>query len=201
MENLRRFGLGPRPAPPGGSFVHDAILAAGYYDLAIAATAAVGVSLDHRHRLAVETRLRAGDAQALGGHYALQVLLPRDFTWSDVPDLRKDRALREYRAIVREVEAEALRTSRTTAEIDDQIHREYERRIAVAAAKGVPFEGRAALTAIGFILGEAADSTAPLVGGAAATIGAFVVGEVVTRAMRPRWLAVDRRLRGRRNGL
>ncbi len=202
LEQFRHYRLGPRPkAHRDGPFVHGAILAAGYHDLAVAATSGVAISIDHRHRLAVDARLRAGDARPLGGHYALQLLLPTEFSWSDVPDLRNHRALRDYRAIVREVEAEALRTDRSVAEIDDRIHRDYERRLAAAAAKGIPFGGRVALQAVGFILGAAADSAAPLIGGAAMAGATFVASEAVTHAARPRWLAVDRRLRGRRNGL
>ena len=200
-DRLRAVELRPRSTTPGGQFVRDAILGAGYYDLAVASTAASAVSFDRRHSLAVETRIRAGDAQPIGGHYALEFLLPTEFRWSDVPDLRKHRALRDYRAIVRDIEAEALRTSRSVAEINDQIRREYERRLAVAAAKGVPFTGRVTLTAVGFILGVAADSVAPIIGGAVVAASSLAASEGLTRAMRPRWLAVDRRLRGRRNGL
>ena len=200
-DEVRRYGLTPVPVQPGGPFVHSAILEAGYFDLAVAATSGFAVSIDRRHRLAVERRRQAGDAQLLGGHYALEVLLPTEFTWTDVPDLRKHRALREYRAIVREVEEEALRSSRSAAEIDERIHLEYEARVIAAAAKGIPFAGRAALAAVGFVLGAAADTAAPVVGGPAATAGAFVIGEAASRAVRPRWLAVDRRLRGMRSGL
>jgi hypothetical protein len=200
-RELLRYGFGPRPEPRGGQFVHSTILEAGYYDLAVAGLAGVAVSIDSRHRLAVENRLRAGDAHRLGGHYALELLLPAEFTWDDVPDLRKHRALQDYRAVLREIEAEALCGELSTAEIDDRIHREYEGRIERAASKGIPLGGRLALQAVGFILGAAADSAAPLVGGAAATGATFAVGEALTHVARPRWLTVDRRLRGRRNGL
>ena len=202
IDEWRRYRNKPRPEPPGGQFVHSAILDAGYHDLAVAATAQMAISIDRRHRLAIDARLRAGDAQPLGGHYALGLLLPTKFAWQDVPDLRRDRSLRDYRAIVREIESEALRTGRSAADIDDRIRREYQDRLGKAAAKGIPFAGRVGLQAVGFILGAAADTAAPVIGGATVASGAFVAGELLSRAMRPRWLAVDRRLsRGRRNGL
>ncbi len=145
--------------------------------------------------------MRSGDAQALGGHYAMELLLPTDFGWTDVPDLRKHRAIRDYRTIVREIEAEAVRSGRSPVDVDDRIRREYDQRLAKAAAKGLPFAGRIALQGIGFVVGAAADTTAPIVGGAVAAAGTFAAGEAISRAMRPRWLAVDRRLRGARNGL
>jgi hypothetical protein len=201
LEELQRYGVAPAPEPRGGRMVHGAILEAGYHDLAVAATMGAAVSIDRRHRFAVETRLRAGDARSLGGQYALELLLPTDFTWTDVPDLRRHPALQDYRALLRDVELDALRGSRSAAEIDDQIHREYDRRLARAAAKGIPFAGRAALQAVGFILGATADLAAPLIGGLAASGVTFAASEVLDRASRPRWLAVDRRLRGKRNGL
>ena len=195
-----RYRFGPRPEPPGGQFVHGAILSAGYYDLAVAATAGVAVSVDRRHRRAIEARVRAGDARTVGGHYALALLLPTEFTWTDVPELRRHRALRDYRAIVREIEAVAFATD-AAGPLDANIHREYERRLIAAAARGVPFGGRVALHSVGFILGAGLDAVAPVVGGVAATGATFVATELLDRAVRPRWLAVDRRIRGRRNGL
>lgn len=197
---FRRYRLGPRPDPPGGPFVDGAILSGGYYDLAVAASASVAVSVDRRHRRAIETRLRAGDAHHVGGHYALEFLLPMEFTWTDVAELRRHRALRDYRAIVREIEAEAFAMN-SSGSLDEKIHREYERRLVAAAGKGLPFGGRVALQAVGFILGAAMDLAAPVVGGATATGATFVATELLTRAVRPRWLAIDRRIRGRRNGL
>lgn len=182
-------------------FVHSATLKAGYFDLAVAALAGSAISMDRRHSLAVQERLSAGDAQRLGGHYALQVLLPTDFGWDDVPDLRRHAAIRDYRSILREIESAAIASSESPAELDDRIRREYDQRLAAAASKGVPLSGRAALTAIGFVMGFVADASAPLVGGAVTTAAAFAAGEGLDRVMRPRWLAVDRRLRGTRNGL
>jgi hypothetical protein len=201
LAELRRYGCDPVPKPPDATMVGGTILDAGYNDLAIAATMGSAVSIDRRHRLALETRIRAGDAKPVGGQYALELLLPIGFTWADVPDLRKHRALRDYRAIVREVEAEALRGSQSVAEFDDRIRREYGRRVAAASEKGVPLAGRVVSQALGFVVGEAADAAAPLAGGLAVSVAVFLVNEASSRAMRPRWLAIDRRLRGTRNGL
>jgi len=201
LEAFRRHLRGPRPDPPEEHFVHKAILEAGYYDLAIAAVTRSAVSIDRRHALALRTRVMAGDAHRLSGPYALEVLLPVGFTWADVPDLRKHRALRAYRAIVREIEEEALRTGGTVKELDERIRRDYENRVDAASTRGVPFTGRATLTAVGFVLGAAADTVAPMVGGAAVAAATFAATEALNVAQRPRWLAIDRRIRGTRNGL
>jgi len=190
-----------RPRDPARRVFDKIIRGPTYNDLEVAQAEHWAVSVDRRHRVAIETRLHAAEAHYVDGHRALEFLLPTEFTWRDVPNLRKHRALREYRAILREIESEALLGSSSPKEIDDLIHREYDRRIAAAAAKGVPFGGRVALTVVGFILGVAADSAAPLMGGAASTAGSFAAGEALGRVVRSRWLAVDRLLRGRRNGL
>jgi len=200
-DRLRSFRVKRVRSAGRTGFAYDAILDAGYYDLAVATITGSAVSFDHRHGAAIAARVLASAAQPVGGHYALQLLMPVDFGWADVPGLRNHPALREYRAIVREVEEEALRAGGTISKIDDLIEREYSGRVARASAKGVPFSGRVALTAIGFVVGAAADTIAPVAGGAAVAAGAFATGEVLARSLVPRWLAVDRRLRGRRNGL
>ena len=165
MAELRRYGTGPRPPRPDGQFVYDAILNAGYYDLATGVATGAAISIDRRHALAIATRVEAGDAVPLGGAYALEVLLPVGFTWSDLPMLRRDRRLADYRAILREIEAEALSTSGTAAELEDRIRREHGRRLEAAASSRLGFGGRVVLTSIGFVVGAAADVAAPVAGG------------------------------------
>lgn len=195
-----RHGAGR--APVDDPFVKPAIVKAGYFDLAVAAETGSAVSMDRRHSLAVDQRLRAGDAHRLGGHYALEILLPTDFGWTDVPDLRKHRAIRDYRAIMRDVEAAAIDSATSPAEFDDLIRRGYQRRLIAASKKGVPLSGKVALQAIGLVAGAVADSAAPIVGGAVVGAAGFALGEGLDRVMRPRWLAIDRRLQGtKRNGL
>jgi hypothetical protein len=142
-------------------FVRSAILKAGYFDLAVAALTGSAISIDRRHSLAVHERLRVGDAERLGGHYALQILLPTDVGWDDVPDLRKHRAIRDHRSIMREIESVAIGSAESPAELDDRIRREYDRRLIAAAEKGVPLSGRVALQAIGFVVGAVADASRP----------------------------------------
>lgn len=201
-DRLRQWAKAGRSRDvPEGPFVESAILKSGYYDLATAALTGAAISIDRRHALAVRRRLSQGDARRVGGHYALQMLLPLDFGWDDLPDLRSHRAIREFRVIVAEIEAIAFDQARSLAELDDAIRSEYTARVEAAAQRGLPFSGRVAMQAIGFVAGEAANLAVPLVGGAVAAAGALVAGEAVNVALRPRWLSVDRTMRGQRNGL
>lgn len=108
-EWLVKRGHVADPEPRDGRLVENAIVKAGYLDLAVAAVTGSAVSIDRRHQLAITRRIEAGDAQRVGGHYALEILLPVGFRWDDVPDLRAMRALRDDRAIIREVEEAELR--------------------------------------------------------------------------------------------
>lgn len=200
-DDFRRYRLGPRPEPAGGQFVANALIEAGYFDLATAAHAGVAASVDRRHRAAIQRRLAAGDASPIGGHYALELLLPTAFSWDDVVGLRRDKGIREFRAVMRDIEDLAMDQGETIAEIDSLIHREYRIRVAAATSKGLSFGGRVALTAVGFVGGVVADQAAPIVGGATVAATTFAVSEAAGRIMRPRWLSVDRRLGGPRTGL
>jgi hypothetical protein len=186
------------PEPPDGRFVGNAIVKAGYFDLAVAAVTGSAVSIDRRHQDVVVRRIEAGDAQRVGGQYALEVLLPDGFGWDDVPDLRAMRALRDYRAIIREVEEAALTDARNSEDLQRALHAEYAERLAKATARGVPFKGRVALAFMGFVVGGLAETAAPVVGSATVGVASFGAAEAADRLMRPRWLSVHRRALGRR---
>ena len=183
------------------SFARDAILKSGYFDLALSAVMGVGISIDRRHELAIAERIAGTRGQRIGGHGALEVLLPTGLSWDDLPDLRTMRAIREYRAVIRDIEAAAIDTASSTADLRGRIEREYAIALAKATARGIPFRGRLVLATIGFVVGAAADTAAPLVGSAAVGAATFTAGELASRAMRPRWLSVDRSINRHRNGV
>jgi hypothetical protein len=201
LADLRRYRLGPHPEPPGGKLVAGAILEAGYFDLATASEVGAAISIDRRHAMAVRRRLEAGDAHRLAGHYAMEVVLPSDFSWADVPALRRHRALSSFRAVIREIEEAAISGADTQDDLEDRIQREYRDRLARASARAIPFTGRITLAGIGFVVGVVADAAAPGIGGIAASAGTFATSEVLDRIVKPKWLSIDRRLNGTRNGL
>ena len=186
---------------PAKSFARESILKAGYFDLALSIVMGVGISIDRRHQLAIAERIVASRGEHIGGHDALEVLLPSDFSWADVPGLRRQPAIREYRAVVRDVEAAAMDAATSSVDLRRRIQAEYAGALATASAKGLPVAGRVTIAAVGFAVGIAADTAAPLVGGATASTATFAAGEIASRLMRPRWLSVDRRINGRRNGV
>jgi hypothetical protein len=199
MAAYRRDGLKPRRAPAQGQFVRDKILDGAYNDLALAAIARVGVSLDRRHHIGVQARLAAGDAKPVGGQYALDVLFPIDIGWGDVPELRAMRGFRDYVAVVRELEQLSLADASTLGELDDRIKARYRARVAKAAEQ-LAFGGRVTMATISLVVGAAAGVVNPGLGVAAAA-GSFVAQEAIGLARQPRWMSVHRRLYGRLEGV
>jgi hypothetical protein len=195
----RRHGLKPRPTPREGHFVREKVLEGAYDDLAIAAVARVGVSFDRRHQIGVQTRLAAGDAKPVGGHYALEVLLPVDVGWEDVPEIRSTKGFRDYVAVIREIEQLSLAEASTLGELDEGIQARYRARVAKAAEQ-LPFGGRVTMAAISIVVGTAAGVVNPGLGVAVAA-GSFAAQEAIGLARQPRWMSVHRRLYSRLEGI
>ena len=183
------------------TFVEGALLSAGYYDLATSAVSGYGVSIDRRHRVAIDRSVREGGAHRLPGHAALAVLLPSDVSWADVSELRTMRGIRDYRRILAEAEDAALDSATSVEDFERLVNTKYAGALAKAASRGPSLSARMGFALVSFVVGEAAGVAAPFVGGAAASAASFTAGEAIGRAMHPRWLAIDRRMRGGQNGL
>jgi hypothetical protein len=189
IARLRGQALG------AGGFSSEAVLAAGYYDLATSAIAQAAVSVDRRHADALRARLALEAAHRIRAAHALEVLLPTGFRWDDVPVLRKSRGIRDYRVILGEIEEAALAGATSIEDLERRIASEYAVALSKAQARGLSFGGRVILAAVGFVAGVGADVAAPIVGGAAIAVASFAAGEVLDLAAAPRWLTVDRTLR------
>jgi hypothetical protein len=200
VDRLVSYGGDRRRPSLEHHFVTKTILDATYKDLAAAAVAGVSVSIDRRHQTAVRARVTAGDATPVGGHHALGLVVPGDISWSDVDELRRMRGMRDYRAVVRDIEAMAFAAGGSGLEIDARTRREYQARVDRAIA-GMSLGGRAAMQLVGFVAGAVADSAQPFIGGAVASGAAFVVQEAIQAARRPTWLSVHRRANHRIDGV
>ena len=160
------------------------------------------VSVDASHGPVVAARMRAGQAQPVLGHRALHLYLPIGFTWADVAELRKHKALVEYRDVLRDVEEVALNGAVSLDDLDRAIRDAYADRVANAEAKRPSGWARVAIGAVGLVAGLAGELAflgVPGTGAVTGMAGHLVAGEVAERASRPRWLAIDTRLRGPRS--
>ncbi len=117
------------------TFTRDLFVKATHLDLALSAAMGTAVSVDASHGPVVEARMRAGQAQPVLGHRALHLYIPTGFTWADVAELRRHKALAEYRAVIRDVEEVALAGAVSLADLDRAIREAYVDRVARAEAR------------------------------------------------------------------
>ena len=158
------------------------------------------VSTDRLHSNLIRARVRRGQATPALGHYAISVVEPRELTWAEVDELRGHRGMREYRAVIRDIEGEAREEATSLHQLDQLILRKYGVALARAASKQPTVRARIGIASVGLIVGEAlgAATGAPVVGGVAGAVVGEGVAEGKARLDRPRWLAVESILRGRK---
>jgi len=109
--------------------IHDANT-----DLARAALSGVAVMQDATHRQVMSARLNSRTTwQPVG--FAVPVLAPRvgALTWDEIATLRADRAIRTYRAVLRDLEAEALEASANGADVERVLNVQLQKRLAKLA--------------------------------------------------------------------
>jgi hypothetical protein len=180
-----------------GSFVRKAIIGNFGMDLAMAALAGATVSFDRTHGAVVQARVQRGDAEWVLGDLALRVVLAADPSWEEVDALRRTRGFRDYRAILREVEA-AAREQAGGGRIEERVWREYAHRLEAAASKRPSGKAKATVALVsagaGFGVSMAAGGT-PGVGDvvslAVGAIGERIADHIAT----PAWLSMHRGVR------
>jgi hypothetical protein len=180
------------------TFIRDAYVKGTHLDIGNAAILGVGLSVDRGHAPVVSARIRAGEAQPLLGARAMELQLPRGFGWADVADLKKERALKDFAAIMRDVEATALDRAVSMADLERVLRHEYWDRVARAESRRPARWTRYGVTGIGWIAGELgslAFGGTPGLGGAIGAAAGHVAGNVVDQVNRPRWLSLHHRLR------
>jgi hypothetical protein len=186
-------------------FIRDLYVKGTHLDLALSAAFGTAVSVDAAHGPVVAARTRAGQAQPVLGHRALHLYVPTGFTWADVADLRQHKALAEYRAVLRDVEAVALARAGSLHDLDLALREAYTDRVAKAEAHRPSSWARVMVGAIalvagvaGEVAGEVATHGVPGVGAVSGVVAHGVGDAIAERASRERWLALDARLRGPR---
>ena len=112
------------------SYERATVIESANLDLATAARyGRVAICVDRYHAVVPRARLHRGDAQPVPGPAALELLVPRvdDLNWSDIHELRRHPGLRDYRAILREIEAAAGYGHATMEGFERAVRDEYER--------------------------------------------------------------------------
>jgi hypothetical protein len=117
-------------------------------------------------------------------------------SWSDLATVRRDRGLRRLRAVLRDVEAEALEGSGSLGELDRRIHAIFTRELANIQATSALSPANVVATAIGLVVGEGVGLAAggiPAVGGAVGGVAGALTGEAMRRFGADRWVRSYRR--------
>jgi hypothetical protein len=116
-------------------FVRSTVIRNVNRDLALAATAGVAASIDSLHLKVVAQRFAEDAGWKLQG-YALPILFPSvgELPWVAIADLRRDRAIGRFRAVLREVEQEAM-TEAAGGNIGTAAHHAYENHLAKAVGR------------------------------------------------------------------
>jgi hypothetical protein len=162
-----------------------------------ASAAGAALSADPLHLRLLLGRVQLGEASLVLGRRTLEVVEPRQLSWEEVDELRATRGIREFRAVLRDVEAEAMDEATSLDDLDRRILRAYGDRLERAAGKAPSRRARLGVAGIGLVVGELSGWLAgvPIAGG---LVGAGIgegAAHVVGRLARSRWLAVHRKLR------
>lgn len=168
------------------------------HDLVLANGLAAALSMDNRHALVTEARVRRGEAAVVLGGHAQALLLPNtsDMSWSDLATVRRDRGLKRLRAVLREVEAEALGESGSLAELDRRISIIFARELARIQSTSALSRKNMVATVVGLIVGEGvgiATAGVPAAGGIIGGAVGALAGEASQRLGSDRWVRTYRR--------
>jgi len=127
-------------------FVRDLLVQNANYDLALGAADDIPTSIDSLHRKVLASRFSHGGCWA-GRGFSIPFLFPEvgRLDWSAVGDLRRNKHMRSFRAVMLEVEAEAL-SEASDGDLKAASHHAYERLLADAFG---PLEGLLSLGAKG----------------------------------------------------
>jgi hypothetical protein len=195
FEMARRDIDHPVPAsmwPARG--VRERVLRDTALDIASSARDHQELNLDRLHMKLLRPYLDRGDAYPLFADRVLRLIDPVELSWSDIADLRSHPGIREYRAVLRDVQQEASFGS--ASELDLRLVLSYSDALARAEARQPSLRTHVATTMIGFLVGELTGEAlgVPMVGGATGAVIGEVAATAAHRAAKPRWLAVHERL-------
>ncbi len=180
------------------SFVRKAIITQTNLDLAMGARIGAAISFDREHSSVIRARVLRGDAELVLGDRALQIVLSHEPTWEDLADLRRSRGVRDYRAILREVEVAAREEVGSGRPLPEAIWRGYTKQLEQAASTRPSLTAKVSVGLVGAGSGVVAGL---------ATGGALMIGEIVGLAVgtvadavaehlsKPAWLSMDQTVR------
>jgi hypothetical protein len=167
----------------------------------------LAASVDPLHTQVVAQRFRDDNGWKLQG-FAVPILFPdvSDWPWEGVTDLRRDKQMTRFRAILREVEREAI-SEASDGDIEAAVHRAYRRHLADAQG-ALDSVGTVAHTTLqGFVIGGITGfATTGLIGPLGIVAGAAIgtipgtilnVSDLIQRRKSRGWITLQQRMDGR----
>jgi hypothetical protein len=185
-------------------FVRDLIIDSANHDHGLAAMAGVAITSDRFHSQVIAQRFNDEQDWKIQG-YAVPILFPQigDWPWSAIADLRHDRNMAHFRAVLREVEEEAA-VQAATGDVEDAAHRVYERHLADASGRLESVASSAQRTALEIVIsGAIGAATLPIpapwglvVGTAVGAVPTTItnVRELIHQNKSKGWVAVHQRI-------
>ena len=135
-----------------GRFVRTAVIKNANSDLALAAAVGCTVTMDGLHTQVVAQRFGEEAGWKLRG-YAIAFLFPQigDWTWQEIADLRRDRNMARFRAVLKEIEDEAAAEA-ISGDLEAAVRHSYERHNAATVPQLTGFGKAAGTIVAGYVI-------------------------------------------------
>jgi hypothetical protein len=188
-------------------FVRGAVIGHANRDLGFATQYGLSVSVDPLHAQVIAQRFRDDNGWKLQG-FAVPILFPDvgDWSWEAVADLRRDRHMTRFRAILHEVEQEAA-SEAVDSDIEAALQRAYRRHLTDAQDAVGNIGTVAHKTLQGFVIGGITGfATVGLIGPigivASAALGiipgtVMSIRDIIQRRKSRGWITLQQRIDGR----
>jgi hypothetical protein len=185
-------------------FVRSTVIKHANRDLALAVTAGLTASIDAVHLQVVEQRFQEDSSWKARG-FAVPILFPDvgNASWDTIAELRRQREIQRFRAVLRKVEAEAA-SEAAGGDLKAAAHHAYDNHLADAVDKVGGISATFTSTTLGFVISsEAGLSTMGIAGPTGAltsaavgtTAGAVIdVRKIIRRRKSSGWVAVHQLL-------
>lgn len=177
-------------------FVRNLVIGNANRDLVLAVAAGAAVTIDRLHGQVVAQRFNDDGGWKLRG-YAVPILFPHvgDLPWTTIADLRREREMVRFRAVLREVETEAMAEA-ANGDIEAAAHHAYERHLAAAVPKLEGIIGPTRRAVAGLLIGGGTGFATSGIAAPGGILAGAALGTAVPAIIDIRKMIRQRRSRG-----
>jgi hypothetical protein len=179
-----------------GRFVRAAVIKNADADLAMATAAGCTVTTDGLHAQVVAQRFGEGAGWKLRG-YSIPFLFPQigDWSWQEIGELRGDRNMARFRAMLKEIEQEAAAEA-GDGDLEAAARHAYERHSAAAVPDLTGYVRAGGTAVVGYIISAGSGLMTFGLQGLCADLATAAVGSVPGAIMAVREVRRQRKSRG-----